>query len=192
MNDAIRVLYDRKSVRRFLPRPVEREKLSALFDAAVQAPCGGNTQQWKFFCLMSESVREELSAAVRLAMRDFPLGENPYKSMANAKRAAQKDDYCCYFHAPVWILIAMDETYPNAMADAALAMGNLMHAATAEGLGTCWVNQVPWTQDDPRVREVLQKIGVPDGFRVCATAAVGYPETLPNKPARKPADVTYL
>ena len=173
MNDAIRVFYDRKSVRRFLPRPVEREKLSALFDAAVQAPCGGNTQQWKFFCLQSEPVREALSAAVQLAMRDFPLGENPYKSMANAKRAAQKDDYCCYFHAPVWILIAMD-------------------GATAEGLGTCWVNQVPWTQDDPRVREVLQKIGVPDGFRVCATAAVGYPESLPNKPARKPADVTYL
>ena len=88
------------------------------------------------------------------------------------------------------------ETAPAAPAQPADAwvgaLGNLMHAATAEGLGTCWVNQVPWTQDDPRVREVLQKIGVPDGFRVCATAAVGYPETLPNKPARKPADVTYL
>lgn len=192
MEPAVKTMYERTSIRKYEPTPVTRETIDALLKAAVQAPCGGNTQLWKFLVLESAEAKARLNLAVRDGMRDLVLGEHPYKSKVSGKRAAQNDDYCCFFHAPVWIVVANDKTHPNAMADSALAVSNLMHAATAMGLGTCWVNQVPWTQDDPRVEKVLRDFGLRDEHVVCASVALGIPTHIPKKPERKAPDALYL
>ena len=192
MEQTIQTMYDRTSIRKYQARPVEREVIEKILQAGVQAPCGGNTQFWKFLVLESGDAKYKLNLAVRDGMRDLVLGENPYKSKVNGKRAAQNDDYCCFFHAPVWIIVANYKTHPNAMADSTLAVSNIMHAATAMGLGTCWVNQVPWTQDDERVKAVLQEFGLTDDHVICASLSLGYPDHEPKKPERKAPDALYL
>jgi len=192
MNPVMQNMYDRTSIRKYESTPLSRDVIDELLKAAVQAPCGGNTQFWKFLVLESDEAKYRLNLAVRDGMRDLVLGENPYKSKVNGKRAAQNDDYCCFFHAPAWIVIANQKTHPNAMADCSLAVSNLMHAATSMGLGTCWVNQVPWTQDDPRVAEVLRDFGLPEDYVVCVSVAVGIPAHAPKKPERKAPDALYL
>ena len=192
MNEVIQTMYARRSVRLYQDRPVPRETVDALLHAACQAPCGGNTQCWQFLVLEKDEVKMKLNEAVRLAMLDLELGEYPYKSMVNGKKAAENPAWKCFLGAPVWIIIASVEHYPNALNDCALAASNIMHAAKSLGLDTCWVNQVPWTFRDPRVMEVLKEYGLEDGRVIGSTVALGYAAGDGKKPERKEPNVVYV
>ena len=66
--------------------------------------------------------------------------------------------------------------------DCACAMQNIFLAAKSLGIGSCWINQLGQTCDDPDVRAFLMKLGVPENHRVYGCAALGYaPEGAPMK-----------
>ena len=184
-NAIIENMYERQSIRQFTEAPVEKETIEELLSAAVQAATGGNTQGWHFTVLTSEEAKVSLNAAVRQGMLNLKLNENSYKSQISGQKAAQSENYCCYFHAPCWIILSAAKSFPNNMADCSLAAANIMHAAVSLGLGTCWVNQVRWTQDDPIVAEALRRINIAEDELVCVSLAVGAPAVKPTKPARK-------
>ena len=183
-NAVIENLYERQSIRQYTAQEVTRETIAELLNAAVQAATGGNTQGWHFTVLTSEQAKVDLNAAVRQGMLNLKLNENSYKSQISGQKAAKNENYCCYFHAPCWIILSAAKSFPNNMADCALAAANIMHAAVSLGLGTCWVNQVRWTQDDPVVAEALRNLNIPESDLVCVSLSVGYPVSKPKKPER--------
>ncbi len=184
-NAIIENMYSRQSIRQYTQEEVSKEIIDELLCAAVQAATGGNTQGWHFTVLTSQAAKETLNAAVRQGMLNLRLNEHSYKSQISGQKAAKQENYCCYFHAPCWIIISAAQSYPNNMADCALAAANLMHAAASLGLGTCWVNQVRWTQDDPIVANTLRKLNIPENELVCVSLAVGFPAAIPQKPGRR-------
>ena len=90
--------------------------------------------------------------------------------------------YCCYYHAPTLIIVSNEPTQWWASMDCACAMQNIFLAAKSLGIGSCWINQLGQTCDDPDVRAFLMKLGVPENHRVYGCAALGYaPEGAPMK-----------
>lgn len=156
------VLLNRRSIRKFQERPVEREVLVRLVEQASYAPSASNLQAWKF-CIIDDP------ALVRKVDMFSPgLSGKP----------------------PVIIVICSDYGYAEqkttgsnykvygCIMDASMAAENLMLAAVEAGLGTCAIK----SYNDAAVRKLLK---LPESIHIELLISVGYPEVLPNMPKRK-------
>lgn len=92
------------------------------------------------------------------------------------------ETYCCYYHAPTLVIVSNEPTRWWASMDCACALQNIFLAAKSLGIGSCWINQLGQTCDDPDVRAFLTRLGIPENHRVYGCAALGYaPADAPVK-----------
>ena len=156
--DLYEAIRSRRSVRVFLERPVEAEKLTRVLDAGRLSPSARNRQERKFVVVQDARRRQELAEAA---------------------------DQAWIAKAPV--LVAMVGTTPHAImhcdiptdpVDCAIALDHMSLAAVAEGLGSCWLGH--FGQD--ACRKVL---GVPDTAKIVELMALGYPQAQPEPRSRK-------
>lgn len=195
--DAMEAILTRRSTRNYLPRPVEREKLDALLAAARQAPSGGNNQTNHFLVIQNRAVLDRLIGMVEEAFSRMEVDEDTYASLKHAILASKKGGYVFSYNAPVLIVVANRRDYGNNMADCACAIENMMVAANALALGSCWINQLRWLNEEPALVEYLRSLGMREYERVYGAVIVGYPATdsgLPNRNsmAQKGNEVTYI
>ncbi len=152
----------RRSVRRYRPDPVPRELIERVMDAARWAPSAVNMQPWQFVVLTDPERRRALAKSTGIA------------GVVLQSHVAE---------APVLIALCGDERRSSwYIHDCCLASQNLMLAATALGLGTCWIGLF----DEAKV---WQALGLPEGMRVVGLITLGYPlhEYQPPTP-RLPLD----
>jgi len=147
--DAIQM---RRSVRSYQDRPVAQESLNRVLEAGRLAPSANNLQPWHFVVVTDGRKREELSHG---RWAKF-LKECPVVIVGCGDQRA----------SPKWHVI-----------DVAIALQQMVIAATAEGLGTCWIGSF----DEGVVRSSL---GIPDNYKVVAMLAVGYPKEPLDQAAR--------
>jgi len=144
--DAIR---SRKSVRSYLDKAVEKEKLSRVLEAARMAPSAGNRQEWRFVVVTDPEKRRRLAEE---ATGQRFIAEAPVVIAA----CAQTDGR---------IMRCGQACYPI---DVAIAVDHLTLAAVAEGLGTCWIGSF----DPEAVRRIL---AIPKEIVVVELLPLGYP-----------------
>lgn len=109
-----------------------------------------------------------------------------YASMAAAIRAARGENYLFHFGAPVLIIAANRADYGNNLADTACCLENMMIMANALNLGTCWVNQLRWLNEDAGIRAYLEGLGMDGQYRVYGALALGYADSETGLPERTP------
>jgi nitroreductase len=134
----------RKSIRSFASTPVPRNRLEKILEAARLAPSAMNRQPWHFVVVTDPESRERIARSGRWARF---LRKTPVVIVGCGDSRA----------SPKWHVI-----------DTAIAMQNMVLAATGEGLGTCWIGSF----DEMLVKSLLK---IPDRFKVVALLAVGYP-----------------
>ena len=138
--DAMIAILTRRSTRNYLPMPVEREKLDKLLAAGRQTPSGGSNQTNHFLVIQNRDVLDKLVGMVEEAFSNMDVDENTYASLKHAILASKKGGYVFCYNAPVLIVVANRRNYGNNMADCACAIENIMVAANALDLGSCWIN----------------------------------------------------
>ena len=153
------VIKSRYSVRSYLNKPVEQEKLDRILDAARLAPSGSNRQPWKFVVVRDAETRKKLVPAC--SNQEF-VGQAPVV-IAGVGLMPDRIMSCGVPGDPV---------------DVAIALEHVALAATAEGLGTCWIGS--FHQD--QVRRVLD---VPANAKVVEVMTLGYPADHPRPKARE-------
>jgi nitroreductase len=154
------VIKSRYSVRSYLDRPVEQEKLDRILDAARLAPSGSNRQPWKFVVVRDAEMRKKLVPAC--SNQEF-VGQAPVV-IAGVGLMPDRIMSC---------------GVPGDPEDVAIALEHVALAATAEGLGTCWIGS--FHQD--QIRTLL---GIPANARVIEVMTLGYPGDHPRPKTRKP------
>lgn len=144
--DAIRL---RKSVRKFLNKAVEQDKLAAILEAGRLAPSASNRQEWRFVVVSDGETKRRIAEA---ANNQTFVGEAPVVIVACAVTDGHvtRCGQACY---PI---------------DVAIALDHMTLAAVESGLGTCWIGAF----DENRVKQIL---GVPAEVRVVALMPLGYP-----------------
>jgi nitroreductase len=153
--DVFEAINKRRSIRNYEPIPVPKEKLEKILEAARLAPSASNVQPRHFIVVTNAERREALSAGMFARF----LKQAPVVIVACGDEKK----------SPKWYAI-----------DVAIAVENMVLAATGEGLGTCWIGSF----DETKVRNVLK---VPGHLRVVVLLAVGYPggkESLASKALR--------
>ena len=151
----------RRSIRAYSGKPVEKEKLEAVLEAARLAPSARNRQKWQFI-VVTEKTDEKTKAAMVEACFNQPSVEQ----------------------APVCIAVVDEEPemmtcgQPVDAVDASIALSFMLLKAQEEGLGTCWLGYF----DAPKVKAAL---GIPENMSVVAVTPLGYPAESPDARPRK-------
>ena len=172
MSTVMDAILARHSTRAFTDQPVEQEKLEEIIKAAVWAPSGNNQQTWHFIMISNVEKIQELADAVREAM-GAPDGYNFYGPTAFFIVSGKRDNR-------------------NAVLDSGAAMENALLAATELGVASCWINQVRDVCDDPKVRALLIRYGMPEDHVVWAATSLGYAAKEPVVHERKEGTVSYV
>ena len=182
--DALEAIVTRRSTRSYRPDPVDPEKLDRILEAGRQAPSGGNNQSSHFLVIRNREVLDRLIAMTEKAFAAMEVTENMYASMKHSIAAAKKGGYVFCYNAPVLIVAANRRDYGNNIADCACAIENMMVAANALDLGSCWINQLKWLNEEPEIVEYLRSLGMKEDERVYGAVIIGTPATetgLPNR-----------
>lgn len=187
----------RRSTRSYTDEAVDPVQLEKIIDAGRYAPSGGNSQSTHFFVIRDRKLLQELAATAQAAFAAMEVEEGMYRSLAASINRSKAGNYCFYHGAPVLIVLANQKDYGNNIADCACALENMMIMANDLDLGTCWINQLKWLNEDPKILEIFRRYGLEENERVWGALAVGHAATedgLPNREAlpRKGNPVTYI
>ena len=188
MTDILPLLRARRSVRKYSPRPLPRQTIAAILEAATYAPSGHNRQSWLFTAVTSPAVLHRLNQLIRDGFLSLELTDADPAELRDAKAKVQRlgARYCFSYGAPCLVIASNVAGYHNGMADCACAVENMLLAACGLGLGSCWVNQLHWLDRDPALRAYLESLHIPLTQTICASAVFGYPaEPLPGAAPRK-------
>lgn len=172
-NLVIDTIIKRRSTRKYLPELPERADIEAVIEAGRYAPSGGNSQSCHFIAISSKEVLETLKETVKAEFAKMEITEGMYRSIQNSIRLSKKGTYDFIYNAPMLIVVANKKGYGNAMADSSCALMNMMLAAESLGLGSCWINQLHWLDENEEVRAILQKIGLSADETVCGALSLG-------------------
>jgi F420 biosynthesis protein FbiB-like protein len=190
MSHASDAIKERRSVRKYLARPVPKEAIEEVLVAAGWAPSAHNAQPWRFIVLADQSVKRKLAEAMAESwaadIAKDGLNIEPEKFKFRVERFAT---------APVLILACLtmdgmdnfsDEKRQKcerdlAMQSLAAALQNMLLAAHAKGLGACWFCAPGFCKET--VRKVLK---IPDDVEPEALIAMGYPAKESPVPSKKP------
>ena len=184
--DAFEAIATRRSTRKFKPDAVDPALIERIVEAGRLAPSGGNSQTNHFFVISDPAVLAELVTLVEQAFAKMELAEDAYVSLKASVALSKKGGYVFSYHAPVLVVVANQRDYGNNMADVACALENMMVAANALDLGSCYINQLKWLNEEPPLLERMRALGLADGERVYGAVALGWPDTEDGLPARAP------
>jgi nitroreductase len=157
--EVLTALRERRSIRAYLNKPIEDEKLERVLEAARISPTAKNRQEWKFIVVKNEEIKQRLLPAVK--DRKFVV-EAPVVIVACATE-------------PTFVMPCGQPAYT---VDLSIAMSYMILEAQELGLGTCWLGGF----FEDQVKEIL---GVPGNVRVVAITPLGYPAEKPKARPRK-------
>ena len=172
MNETMKTILERRSIRKFTSQPDPDEVLRDLAEAAMHAPSGKNLKTWKFTVVSNREAIQKLAEAIRVA--------------------SGREHYDMY--APVALLIpSNDRESVYGPEDDACALQNVFLAAKSYGVGSVWINQLRHVCDEPGVRAVMRGLHIPDNHVVYGLAALGYPDpAAPVTPYRAAGEVEFI
>ena len=166
VNETLKVLKERRSIRKYKKEQVAPETLEAILDAGTWAASAKGGQ-----------------AAVMVLVQDPETIS--YMSALNAEIQG-KPGTDPFYGAPTVVVVLADGETANWLQDGSLVMGNLMTAAWALGVGSCWINRAIELFDRPEGKALLKKWGLPETYRGVGNCVLGYIDgDVPNPRARK-------
>ena len=157
----LELLRKRRSIRKFVDTPVEREKIDKLVESVLRAPSSRSLNPWEFVVVENRDTIEALSKAK-------PHGASFMR------------------HASLAIVVCADPKKCDVWVEDASIASLLLHLAAADlGLGSCWV-QIRLREHDTATMAsgyIGELLGLPEGMEVEAVVAIGYPaEEKPGHP----------
>lgn len=168
MNKTIEDLMNRRSIRKYKPEQISRQELDTVLNAGICAPTGMNRQSPILIAVQNKQVRDKLS---------------------KMNAAVMGSDSDPFYGAPTVIVVLAAAESPHAVQDGSLVMGNLMNAAKAIGLGSCWINRAKEMFETEEGKQLLAEWGVQGDYIGIGHCILGYPD---EEPAMKPRKENYI
>ena len=167
--DAMQNLFTRRSVRKYKPDMVPQEKLDKILEAGTYAATGMGHQSPIILTVTDKAMRDRLS---------------------KMNAAITGEDSDPFYGAPVVLVVLADKNVPTYIYDGSLVMGNLMNAAHAEGIASCWIHRAKEEFNSPEGKQILQDLGITGDYEGIGHCILGYADG--DEPAAKPRKENYV
>lgn len=167
MNDIIRAMEERRSIRKFKPDMPAREDIDQIIEAGLYAANGMGKQATITVAVTNKELRDRLSSV-------------------NCQIGGWKDGFDPFYGAPVILIVLADKNWANRVYDGSLVMGNMMLAAYSLGLGSIWIHRAKEEFEMPEYQQLLKDLNVEGEWEGIGHCAIGYAEgDLPKAAKRK-------
>lgn len=171
-NNALEVLKTRRAIRAYQAKMPERELIAQIVEAGTYAPTGMGRQSPVIVAVTNREIRNRLS---RLNAGIMGNDSDPF------------------YGAPVVLVVLADKQCPTYLYDGTLVMGNLMNAAHAVGLGSCWIHRAKEVFETPEGKALLKEWGIEGEYEGIGNCIIGYSaQEAPQPKPRKPDYVHYI
>ena len=178
LNPVVGAIMARRSVRKYLDRPVEHEKLMTLARCAINAPSGMNAQPWLVRVVEDQKLINDVTEV--------------YKK-ANAEQVKRDADFKNMFRNAPNLICVCTPAKGGGQLDAGLLGENVMLAAHALGLGTCCLGgPVRFLKSNADARFFLERLDIPADYELNYIIAVGYPDEQPEARQRDASKVKFI
>ena len=174
MNDIIRAMEERRSIRNFKSDMPSKEDIEQIIEAGLYAANGMGKQATITVAITNKELRDRLSAE-------------------NCKIGGWKEGFDPFYGAPVILVVLADKNWANRVYDGSLVIGNMMLAAHSLGLGSIWIHRAKEEFDMPEYRRLLKELGVEGEWEGIGHCAIGYIEgDVPKAAKRKDKRVFWV
>ncbi len=184
MTQAIKDIKSRRSIRAYRAEQIKDKDLNAIIESGLYAPSGLNRQPWHFTVIQNVEILDRLTALYK--------DEYDKSGLDLTRKLADDPDFRIFHGAPTGIVVSGDEKDEYAAAGCAAAVENMMIAAESLGLGACWMQMNLVLFEGVTGRELAKELGVPDGYKVLYTFALGHPAEKPEAKPRKDGTVNII
>ena len=171
MNETIKTLSDRRSIRSYSDKSVSKEIIDEILKAGLYAPTGRNSRDTLFLVVTNKELRDKLSALNAAVM------------------GADSDPF---YGAQTLIVVFADSTRHTYIEDGSLAMGNLMNAAFSLGVDSCWIHRAREVFESDEGRVIARSLGIPDNYVGIGNCILGYRNCDLPKPAERTQPVIFV
>lgn len=166
---ALEVLKTRRSIRAYQDKMPEKELIEKVLEAGTYAPTGRGKQSPVIVAVTNREIRDRLS---QLNAEIMGTDRDPF------------------YGAPVVLVVLADRQCPTYLYDGSLVMGNLMNAAHAVGLGSCWIHRAKEVFETAEGKALLKEWGIEGDYEGIGNCILGYSDQEPMQP--KPRKENYV
>jgi len=185
MNETMKNIMDRRSIRQFKDKPIDASELEAILEAGKHAPSAVNEQPWHFTVVESPELLQKTNAVTKEL---FSQSGNP-----TYEQRAKSEGFSPFYNAPLFIIVSCDSAAVAPLQDGALAIGNMFLAAKSLGIGSCWIHAMNFVLESAAGRELREELLIPKGNILVGAGAFGYNAgENPDPSPRKNDTVSYL
>lgn len=168
--EAYQMMLERRSIRQYKPDMIPRDVLDRIIKAGTFAPSGMNRQSAIIIAVTDKTVRDRLS---RLNASIMNRDGDPF------------------YGAPVVLIVLADKNVPTYIYDGSLVMGNLMNAAYAEGVGSCWIHRAKQEFETEEGKKLLKDLGISGDYEGIGHCILGYADVEHPQPRERKEDYVY-
>lgn len=182
MNQTIKDIITRRSVKKYLPDAVPEDLVAQVAEAGTYAPNGMGQQSPIILAVTNKEMRDRLS---RINL-DIVIGRG-------MKTTSGFNDP--FYGAPAVLVVLARKDVGTHVQDGALVMANMMVAAQSLGLGSCWIHRAKETFETEEGKQILRELGIADdAYEGIANCILGYaaPDALKPQAPRKADYVTWV
>lgn len=183
MNETIKTLLNRRSIRAYKQEQIKDEELNTILESGQYAPTAINEQRWHFTVVQNKELLNKINAACIAAIQAMggPMAER-----------TKVENFSVFYNAPTFILASADEKAVAPQIDCSLALQNMFLAAEAQGIGSCWIHAVTNLSKSEAGKQLMKELQIPEGYNIYSAGAFGYKAMEGSAAPRKENMVTIL
>lgn len=171
MNDTINNLLTRRSIKKYKGDMIPKNILDEIVKVGTYAPTGMNKQSPIIITITNKDIRDKLS---RLNASIMGVNYDPF------------------YGAPVVLVVLADRNVPTYIYDGSLVMGNLMNAAHALGIASCWIHRAKEEFETEEGKKILKSLGISDNYVGIGHCILGYSDEKKEASVRKENYIYYI
>lgn len=185
MNDVLKAISTRRSIRLFKPEKLRQEDVDAIVEAGLYAPSANNAQNWYFTIIQNRAMIEKVNKWI--------LDEIEISGNANLQEIIKRGSGSIFRNAPTVIIVSTDRKDRFGVINAAAATENILIASESLGIGSCWIGMAAILSGSKNVESYAKELHLPDGYAPQIGITLGYKEGVnPPAPERKLNLVSYI
>ena len=165
MSEVINNMKTRRSIRKYKPDMIPEDVLNRIIEAGTYAATGMGKQSPIIIAVTNKEIRDKFS---KMNAEIMGVDSDPF------------------YGAPVVLIVLADKSRPTYVYDGSLVMGNLMLAAHAEGIGSCWIHRAKEEFESAEGKAFLKSLGIEGDYEGIVHCVLGYvdgeePKAMPRK-----------
>lgn len=185
MNETIKIILNRRSIRKYKNEQIKDEELQMILEAGKYAPCGLNQQSTYFTVVQNEKMLKKINDVCKQVY--LSSGIKVFEDRAKA------DNFCVYHGAPTFVIACGEKEMAAYLNNGSVALENMLIAAESMGIGSCWIHALTMIFQTEEGQTLKNELGILDNHVFVGAAAFGYKDMPQPSPApRKEGTVNII